>query len=309
MMLDILCGGSGGGGGGTCHTVSYSTTSGSGGSGGGGGGMLEIYCRGDVYVSGTITVAGGDGGKGAIFAMYSPVPTSYMPTGPGGGGSGGGLVLISGANISAAGGILDASGGHGGLPANAGTSIGCSACNDGGDGSVGYVLAMDLDGVIEGLIPGEPGEYDTPYGVFTISRFQSERFGIMQAVTELFHVGTAAPRYSDILEADVAGVVHNADQRIELYASSAVGDASDPLQPDPTTETEPALVAVIEYAGGGVRVTPEPGGMSALNPTGDDSRRPFARILGLFDYGNDIEAAAGPYAYLDSVTLRFDFNG
>ena len=78
---------------------------------------------------------------------------------------------------------------------------------------------------LDGLLPGAPGEHETPNGLLVISPFRTERFGTMQAVTELFHVGTAAPRYADLLEADVAVAVvdpgaHDGHERSLLLLSA-----------------------------------------------------------------------------------------
>jgi hypothetical protein len=130
----------------------------------------------------------------------------------------------------------------------------------------------------------------------------------MVASTELFHVGAASPTYGDIEVDDVFAVVA-LKQSIEIYASSAKASESDPLAPNTATETTDALVAVVEYAGSGVKVTPVDGGMANLNPAGDADRRSFVRIKGFYTYGVDLEAAVGPYAYLDKVTVRYSFNG
>ena len=169
-------------------------------------------------------------------------------------------------------------------------------------------MLMDGDGTIDGLIPSGEGEYDTAFGALTIRPFKSNRFGAMVASTELFHVGAASPTYSDIAVDDVFAVVA-LKQSIELYASSAKASDSDPLQPNPATETTEAHVATVEYAGSGVRVIPVEDGMAELNPAGDPNRRAFVRVKGYYTYGVDLEAAVGPYAYLDKVTIRYSFNG
>ena len=288
-ILDVLVGGSGGGAGGNGHTTyTYSSGGvigyiGSGGGGGGGGGIVEIYCAGDILVSGgMIDARGGDGGEGDLSPPYYYYPNNHQPTGAGGGGSGG-------------------------PKAGTSTGIACSGCNKGGDGAVGFILLMDGDGTIDGLLPSGEGEYDTSFGALTIAPFKSNRFGAMVASTELFHVGAADPTYQDIQVDDVNAVVA-LKQSIEIYASSAKASDNDPLAPNSATETTEALVATVEYAGAGILVTPVAGGMANLNPTLDAQRRSFVRLKGYYTYGVDLEAAVGPYAYLDMVTVRYRFN-
>ena len=49
--------------------------------------------------------------------------------------------------------------------------------------------------------------------------------------------------------------------------------------------------------------------MTLLNPTGSPNRDAFVRIRADFKYTNAVEAALGPYAMMDELTIRFTFNG
>jgi hypothetical protein len=306
-------GGSGGGAGGSHYTYYYSGTNTTGGAGGGGGGSVSIICAGAILVQGgIIDVSGGNGGKGRFFDAYKAVGgTGWDRTsGGGGGGAGGSLALISGANVLVTGGQLDASGGDGGPRGNDGLGTSCSACNKGGDGGKGYLFLMDADGEIEGFIPNEPGEYDNdPRGVLTISEFNADRFSSITAVTELFPVTAANPAYLpyDPSE-DVKGLVSDG-QKIRILVSSAQSDAVNPLLPDISTEISPFEVALIEYSNGATKVTVT-GDMSDLNVTpGSPNREAFVRVQAKFDYTNSVEAALGPYALVDEVTISYEFNG
>lgn len=51
------------------------------------------------------------------------------------------------------------------------------------------------------------------------------------------------------------------------------------------------------------------GDMGNLNPTGIPDRDAFSRVYASFEYDNGIDAALGPFAAMDSFTVRFSFNG
>jgi len=306
-------GGSGGGAGGSAYHYNYAGNNASGGAGGGGGGSVSIICAGAILVQGgVIDVSGGEGGKGFFWDAYKTVGGSGWDrtNGGGGGGAGGSLALISGADILITGGILSAAGGAGGLRGNDGTGVSCSACNAGGDGGKGFVFLMDADGEISGFIPNLPGEYDNdPRGVLTISEFDATRFSSITAVTELFPVTAANPAYKQFNPAtDMKGIVATG-QKIRVVVSSAKSSNDDPLKPDISTELAPFEVALIEYKNGATSVTVT-GDMRNLNLTpGTPDREAFVRVQAKFDYTNSVEAALGPYAMVDEVTISYDFNG
>jgi hypothetical protein len=312
-------GGSGGGGGGSVgeHAGAIGAYGTSGGSGGGGGGFLEIVASGAISVigGGKISVAGGAGGAGYFEANVSPqYGTTYQSSwntvsGGGGGGAGGTISLVSGGDISIVGGLLDARGGAGGAAANTG-GLNNGGCNAGGAGGRGFLYVMDVDGAIAGLGGGSlpAGQYDSfTYGVLTVSQFDLSRFGGIAAITEMFRLPAADPDYEPIASGDILANV-SAGQRIRIYASSAKADPVHPLQPDVATETPRVEVALVHFVSGATAVDIT-GDMNNLNPAGTPDRDAFTRINATFEYDNGIEAATGPFAFVDSVTVRFTFNG
>jgi hypothetical protein len=311
-VVDILWGGSGGGAGGAQHIgyQSASVTS-SGGAGGGGGGSMTILASGPIIgAGGEIAASGGAGGQGVLQNAYTYYTNYRQATGGGGGGGGGAIVLVSGDDIQMTGTTIDARGGEGGDRANVGTTVvTCNRCNAGGDGGKGFIFMMDKDGEIGGMLPGSPGEYDGhTYGVLTISDFQTDRFSSVSAITELFPVNAADPDYQELQASDVVADV-NVGQSIELYASSCPAHPNDPTWPDlegDGQETAGVKVADIRYAGGPVVVDVVPGGMDGLDTAARDA---FVRLRAVFDYTNGVEAALGPFAAMDEVTVRFTFNG
>jgi hypothetical protein len=284
-VIDIRLGGSGGGGGGTMHANnSGSWNSGSsGGGGGGGGGSLTIFASGPILASGgRIEATGGDGGKGLINGNTSwSTSGGRKATGGGGGGSGGVIVLISGDSLSLGGSVVDSAGGSGGARASDGTTITCNGCNAGGDGGKGFIFLMDSDGEIDGFLPGTPGEYDDDArGVLTISDF--------------------AP--SDV----VANV--NPGQRIRVLVSSSKTSGDDPLLPDIGEEIDPMFqVALVSFVSGAITVDVT-GDMEDLNPMGVPDRDAFVRVRSDFEYDVGTEAALGPFAWMDELTVSVLFN-
>jgi hypothetical protein len=312
-------GGGGGGAGGAFHMMyNYYNAQPAGGGGGGGGGSVEIVSSGPFLAAGgVVNVRGGNGGKG----QYNATSLSYgygdAFSGGGGGGAGGALSIISGDSINMSSALVDTRGGAGGLRPNVGTTnSACKSCNAGGNGGKGLIFLMDADGVIEGMIPNQPGEYPAfQYGKLTISTFDGTRFQASSAITELFAMPAADPDYLPLRAADVVGIV-SPGQSIDLYATSARASAGDPLKPDQATEPpfEASIpVARVVYAGGGAAVEILPPGtqdaMTLLNPTGTPNRDAFVRIRADFHYTNQVEAALGPFAMMDSFTIRFTFNG
>lgn len=326
-IVDVTGGGSGGGGGGGVHVRQFASAGAvAGGGGGGGGGSLEILSAGPINVTGSINVAGGQGGKGGLrrFATFN-----YNNFGgSGGGGAGGSLVLVSGDDISLTGFTpskpnIDARGGAGGISPEIGTAISsCTGCNAGGAGGKGFLFLMDQDGLIDGLIPSGNGQYfeddNFAFGVLTISTFETARFSSTAAITELFVMPAANPRYQDLVFdedlsiTDILGNVKSATQTINIFATSARADLADPLLPDLSTEPEPqdaVLVAQVAWISGGSSVTYFQGSMPQLNPDGTAKREAFVRIRADYVYGVGKEAALGPFATMDEFTVRFSFNG
>ena len=310
-LLDITAGGSGAGSGGGIHGW-YNSGGGvaSGGGGGGGGGFLEVVAAGSIVVAGgTITVAGGDGGKGAFQSLNGGSWTRVA--GSGGGGAGGGLSLISTNGLDLAGAIIDARGGTGGERPNNPPSVStCNSCNAGGDGGKGFIHLMDPDGIVPALgVQGFVGNYDGfEFGVLSVRQFDPVRFGGIAAVTELFNVRAANPDYLAMADTDVVGNV-NDGQEIIISLSSAKADIQKPLIADLTSELLPAIeIARVRPAGGG-SVVDITGDMTALNQFPTPDREAFLRVIAEFDYADPSQAALGPFASLDEVTTTFTFNG
>jgi hypothetical protein len=310
-LFDITWGGSGGGAGGATANYSTYNCNTAGGAGGGGGGMFTLASAGAIVVqTGRIDVSGGDGGAGAYvqYAWYGSYGY-YMLSGGGGGGSGGGICLISGDSIIATSTSFDATGGIGGAAPNNPTGTATNG-NAGGNGGKGHIYLMDADGVISGLLPGASGTYPTyASGYLKIAPLSAgaARFGEIRAITELFDVGAANPAYLEIdPDTDVLATV-SANQEILLYASTAKADTADPLNPDIVTEIPPVLVARVHFSFGATQVDTY-NAMSQLNPTGPN-RDAFLRVNAFFNYGNVVEAALGPFAYMDGFDINVSFNG
>ncbi len=307
-MILIFVGGSGGGAGGGIHQYQFSNGNNarSGAAGGGGGGHVEIIVAGPLTISGVVTVAGGAGGKGTL-ERNTAVSTWDTVSGSAGGGAGGGLVLISGSDLNVAGATLDARGGAGGArPDN--LPITCNACNAGGAGGKGFILVMDSDGSITGLLPGTPGNYDGfANGILSVRSFDASRFSSISAITELFNVGAANPAYQPLAAVDIVAIV-GGTQRVRLFMSSARASAGAPLIPDSSTEIGGIQVALVSRMGGSVVVNLVPGAMSALHPMGTPNREAFLRVRAAFEYDVGVEAAVGPFAMMDRVVISILFN-
>jgi len=308
IVTNIMGGSGGGGGGGSFFYISGTPFAG--GAGGGGGGSLTIVAAGDINApGGRIDASGGDGGMGAVNDLR-PASNWDKAGGAGGGGAGGSIALISGASINLTGAIVDASGGAEGARGNTGTTQSCNRCNAGGAGGQGFIFLMDSDGDIDGFLPGRPGEYDgDPRGVLTISEFDASRFSSITAVTELFPMTAANPAYRQYDPAsDVKGLV-SSGQRIRVLVSSAQGSEDDPLMPDLLSESAPFEVSLLEFRNGATAVTVT-GDMRDLNVIpGTPDREAFVRVQARFEYDNGVEAALGPFATIDEVTITYDFNG
>ncbi len=306
-VVDVTLGGSGGGAGGSASTLNnFQPGPQAGGGGGGGGGTITIVSAGGISVQGgVIDASGGDGGRGNV-VQWNNNMNNNVTAGGGGAGSGGNIVLISGDDINLAAALLDATGGTGG--AAGGTAINCSNCNAGGDGGNGFIFLMDADGLMTGLVPSVPGEYDTfASGLLTISEFNADRFGDIQSVTELFNVFAADPTYTDLAPVDLLANVADG-QSIDIFVSSAKADPDDPLLADPTSEIAEFQVAQVVFGGGGGVAVNIVQSMAGLNPGGAPARDAFIRVRALFNYTNGVESALGPFAAMDQIVVGFDFN-
>jgi hypothetical protein len=303
-ILDVTWGGSGGGAGGSVHgNPSWSQHALSGGAGGGGGGSVAVLASGDILVpGGEVDASGGDGGQGGMSAAWT---SNYRTaSGAGGGGAGGSITMISASNVDLTAGLLNAAGGQGGARSNSGSNVSCNGCNAGGAGGNGFIFLMDPDGSVGGRTAGT---YDDPLGVTTVSEFELARFSTLRAVTMLFGMPAADPAYEPLQAGDVVGVVHEG-QTIRLFASSAKADLEEPLIPDLGTEIAGFEVALVRFEAGATVVDVTAPDLTGLNPDGGPARDAFARIRADYAYANGVEAAVGPFAYLDEVTLHIAFN-
>jgi len=64
----------------------------------------------------------------------------------------------------------------------------------------------------------------------------------------------------------------------------------------------------VHFALGATQVDTSYDAMDQLNPTGPN-RDAYLRLNALFDYGNLVEAALGPFAFVDRIDVTFSFNG
>jgi hypothetical protein len=102
----------------------------SGAAGGGGGGALQLHVGRSLAISGSISVAGGDGGGFSLCSV--PTMSDDCWAAPGGGGSGGALLIQARElDLGTATDVFDVSGGSGGFNAN--------TLSEGGHGGVGMV--------------------------------------------------------------------------------------------------------------------------------------------------------------------------
>jgi hypothetical protein len=123
----------------------------------------------------------------------------------------------------------------------------------------------------------------------------------------MFGMPAANPDYLALDALDVIANVRSG-QRIRIFASSAKADPSAPLSPAIATETGLFEVALARFEAGATTVDIT-GDMENLNPAGGSPERDaFTRVYAEFEYDNGIDAAVGPFAALDSFTVRFSFN-
>jgi hypothetical protein len=67
-------------------------------------------------------------------------------------------------------------------------------------------------------------------------------------------------------------------------------------------------VELVRFEAGATVVDVTVPDLTGLNPDGGPARDAFARIRADYSYTNGVEAAVGPFAYLDEVTLHIAFN-
>ncbi len=129
--MNFLVAGSGGGTGGKgCNPADLVA-----GAGGGGGGGIQIISAGNVSVTGTVNVSGGNGGVAPNFS------------GGGGGGSGGVIIIQTLGQITIN--TLNAAHGTGGANSTI-TNSGGDPDGDGGNGAPGKIILEDWDGTVTG---------------------------------------------------------------------------------------------------------------------------------------------------------------
>ncbi len=124
----------------------------------------------------------------------------------------------------------------------------------------------------------------------------------------------ADPDYRPLQTSDIVAHVNNGDQRIKIIVSSAKGDLENPLVADPTTEqpqppTPGFEVAMVRFLNGATVVETSFDSMDDLDPGGVPNREAFCRCKAAFEYDVPVEAALGPFAFMDEFTFRYTFNG
>ena len=130
--------------------------------------------------------------------------------------------------------------------------------------------------------------------------------GIMTIEIDMMHwQGLTDLTYADY---DILALV-NPTQRIRVLASSAKADVVNPLIPNIASETAQYEIALVSHASGATTVDIVPGAMTQLNPAGVPARDAFVRIEARFEYDSPVQAALGPFAYIDRVDLTILFNG
>jgi len=88
-----------------------------------------------------------------------------------------------------------------------------------------------------------------------------------------------------------------------------LGVGGDPLLPDLGGEIGMVEMARVNFVAGAI-VVQITGDMSDLNPNGGvPDRDAFVRIRADFEYDDGVEAALGPFAWMDEVTISMTFNG
>jgi hypothetical protein len=226
--------GSGGGGGGFENGRPYSSSTSylaTGGGGGAGGGFIDLTSSGNIYVYGTVDVAGGRGGNGGGWA-------TYHATAGGGGGSGGGLRMLTPNDITLAPtSIVSAAGGAGGLGAT--PSGNAANQNDGGTGSNGRIVMETNNGIISGLASAAvtPGEGATGFyrGLFDATRFQGGGLE-PQAISDAFAVGPLNPVFQTPIPADLVAGVPSGTSRGTGMTAMLIEMQGYPMKPDATVD-------------------------------------------------------------------------
>ena len=181
-LLGALRGGAGGGGGGahllgmsglstfsTCQLFSLDTwRDHSACGGGGGGGALQLTAGRSTILDGLISATGGDGGSSLpSMGIEFELPTlDQNQASPGGGGSGG-AVLLRAPSVVLGTGLIDVSGGVGGLGVQGSV---------GGDGGIGLVRVEDRLGpnplaIAPSVVPFDPGVPDS-INILSVAQLQ-----------------------------------------------------------------------------------------------------------------------------------------
>jgi hypothetical protein len=260
--LDHYCVGGSGGGGGASNAVmtrvdspaTVKWTSGAGGAGGGGAIAIRVGQSFEMTNTGRIEVKGGNGPtiQGDIFNV--PLP--------GGGGSGGSCLLQVFNRVTQLG-MIDTSGGKGGLLDNGGTVSQLGARAVGGDGSPGYYRIETPAGpsVID-LGTGIPTASSKNAGKLTDREFK----GVSQSRFYSTRM-TFAPTY---LRYILVARVHN--QRVVYSDDTELGNPSSPLfDPDYKGLASASEPVHFQVQGANVNtVTGEPD-LNTLSPTWFDA--------------------------------------
>ena len=98
-------------------------------------------------------------------------------------------------------------------------------------------------------------------------------------------------------------------RRVRVVVSSAKSNPEEPLLPDLLSELAPFEVALLEFKDGATTVTVTGDTRNLdLIPDAPD-REAFVRVQARFEYDDGVQAALGPFATIDEVTIKYDFNG
>ncbi len=134
----------------------------------------------------------------------------------------------------------------------------------------------------------------------------SLRSGGASAITELYALRVANPRFLPLLEGDIEA--NATGGTLEIRVASAKADVENPTLPDQTTEGlhfEVAKVTVVAGGGSAVDIT---GDMEDLNVSGVPARDAFMRVVVVFTYDIASTAAFGPFMKIDELTATFTSN-
>jgi hypothetical protein len=265
IFLDPITGGGGGGAGGN-GWYDYTPYSQGAGAGGGGGGAVRLETAGSLEMYGHLLARGGDGGSVLI-------PSNSYSSAGGGGGAGGALLLRSSRDIALSGGILDVTGGLGGLG-------GARYGGAGGDGGAGWIRLEDADGLVSlagaSTTPALPyrGQRQIPAGAPTVAR------------TVWIDLGVFDPELRERAPEDLVAVTPRAGQNVVVEIQTAPEDANEFDVPDESRAS--AWMPI--------------GDLQALNGQGHR----FLRLRFTLEIPSD-QAADDPLPFVDSIRVRFTF--